>query len=367
MINASQPSGGGSNTSPLSQNRNSGVFIDWLTVSQTHLEKIPVHGKEIILRAVIESGEVKSETITGIKYEGSFSSSLIVRSDGARVTVSGNPSRLNRPHNLCGLRSLDACIELYNSVLKTLGLPPFYDSGTYGTTSNGQLFVDRPSISRIDLTQNYIVGENNVKPVISWLATQKYQRSVGHVYGDGCTVDWSRGSKMVYFKYYDKARELELHDKDKKHIDLIKFLRSVGLLRFEVSLKSNKLKKLGLDNPKSWTPEKMDELADHYQFHKRVSGTRNSLIEIADTLIELGYNRTLSHRCMSAALAWASGVNFIPGETHSKSAFYRLRKPLLDVGIDISLPSNISTLPITVREIEIKEFELPEKYSCNYD
>lgn len=360
-------SGGNSYTPPLSQNRENPVFIDWLSVYQTHDGTLPVVGREYLCRTDIDTGEIVSEVVTNYKHKGSYDSCLLVRSDGARVSVSGNPSKFNRPDNLLGYTDIESCFSLYNSVLETLGLPPFFNTESLYQLESGSVSYRRSVITRVDLTTNYEVGQGNVSLFLSWLATQKHQRDSGHVYGNGKTVDWNRGSKRVYIKYYDKSHELFTNGKDEYLDKLANYCKSRGIIRHEISLKSKQLKSLGLDNRLNWSKIIMHELSDKYAFHKRVQGNRNSLHDISETLQELGYNKNLSIRCQMTAISWASGVNYIPDETISKSAFYRLRKPLLSIGIDISIPANVSTLPISVRQVEIAPFSMPDWYPDTLD
>lgn len=41
------------------------------------------------------------------------------------LKVSGNPSRWGRVDNLFGLKSIDACVDVYNQIVSSLGLPIF--------------------------------------------------------------------------------------------------------------------------------------------------------------------------------------------------------------------------------------------------
>jgi len=350
-------------TAPLSQKRENAPFFDWLSVYQDHDFDLPVLGNEILVRSSLDTGAIVSETVTNYVHKGSFDSALLVRCNGSRVSVSGNPSKFNRPDNLQGISSLADCLAIYNRILEELELPPFYTTGNLYQFADGGASGKRAVITRVDITKNYMVGEGNVIPFISWLATQKHQRDAGFVYANGKTVDWNRGSRRVYIKYYDKSHDYRKTKKSTKYTDqLHDYCKQVGLVRHEISLKSLQLKNLGLDNIQEWTQQTMKNISEKYAFHSRVTGTRNSMHDIAADLIVLGYCPNLSNRCQMAALTWMSGVEFIPNETISKSAFYRLRKPLLELGIDISLPCNVSTLPITIKEIEITDAIYPDWY-----
>ncbi|WP_041067153.1 hypothetical protein [Thiolapillus brandeum] len=100
-------------------------FIDWLSVTQEHPEGgLPVVGKEMITKYDLQTGQILRDSPNSKPLEGSYSTYLLVRCDGSKVSVEGNPSRWQRPDNLFGLQTFDDCIQVYNLVLKDLGLPP---------------------------------------------------------------------------------------------------------------------------------------------------------------------------------------------------------------------------------------------------
>jgi hypothetical protein len=166
------------------------------------------------------------ESISALKHEGSYSSSLRIRSDGFRVEVYGNPSRWGRIDNLYGLKTLDDCIVVYNHILESLGLPVFtkctqyfYLSGKEGLkvnkTANGAI------IKHIDFTRNLAVGQGNERPYIRGLSTQSIGRSIPpFMYPDENTVEWygahmqkMNGSTFRYIKVYTKTSDLLRHQK----------------------------------------------------------------------------------------------------------------------------------------------------------
>ena len=52
--------------------------------------------------------------------------------------------------------------------------------------------------------------------------------------------------------------------------------------------------------------------------------------------------------------------------TKSKATFYRHRQALLALGVDISIPNNVSTLPLKIKTIEIAMLEAPDWYRQKY-
>lgn len=123
--NDAPPSVAVSNTATESHGWDQPPQIDWLTVAQVHHRPVPLVGSTLMLFCDVGSGEIESQAVKGLQFEGSYDSRLMVRCDGRRVEVSGNPSRFGRRDNVFGLTSVDECIELYNGVLARLGLPTF--------------------------------------------------------------------------------------------------------------------------------------------------------------------------------------------------------------------------------------------------
>ncbi|TFH76240.1 hypothetical protein E4J90_29285, partial [Pseudomonas kribbensis] len=101
------------------------MFFDWLKVTQEHDQDLP-DVSDIVTKTIDTlTGEVLSSRTPWFQHEGSHSSKVSIQISGRRVTVDGNPSRLNRHDNLWGFETLDQCIAVYNQLLAEYGLPPF--------------------------------------------------------------------------------------------------------------------------------------------------------------------------------------------------------------------------------------------------
>lgn len=50
----------------------------------------------------------------------------------------------------------------------------------------------------------------------------------------------------------------------------------------------------------------------------------------------------------------------------SRATFYRHRQELLKYGVDISVPSNIKTLPIRIRTVDVAALEAPDWYRTKF-
>lgn len=124
----------------------SSVFCDWLTIYQQHLgddSLVPTlnGGRIIKLRRpegplrrhfsftdengeLYEDLEMEFTTAASFDFEGSFDTHIQVKSEGGRVSLSGNIGRFERPDNVFGY-SVAECIVLANKLMLRLGLPAF--------------------------------------------------------------------------------------------------------------------------------------------------------------------------------------------------------------------------------------------------
>ena len=217
------------------------IFIDWLSMSQRHFDLLPKINGSVIVK-FDEYGLLTYEMLGFKSHLGSFESTINVRCDGDIISISGNPSKYNKLDNLFGLQSLVDCVSLFNSILKEYDLPP--------------LEIGRATISRIDITQNYIVGPNNERDHIRYLSGVNYRNESGYVYPDGNACDWFRHSTRHYLKVYNKTAEFEKHLKkaikknalEPQQIDylnrLINETKKLGVVRVEYEIKSNRLYQL---------------------------------------------------------------------------------------------------------------------------
>jgi hypothetical protein len=348
------------------------LHIDWLTIEQTHRDPVPRHGSDLVLRTDLETGEIVQETVWGYQHEGSHDSTLRVRSDGFRVEVSGNPSRWGRRDALDGLTDVDAAVEVYNGILRGLGLPEFgVDARTYA--AGGQLqsgdyaSIDRLRIKRIDWCQNYATGKGNEARALRALAVGRLSNRPGHLYADGCTVDWYRGSRRLYVKYYAKAQELAKQAK-RRGIDLdqqahltglANWCRDHGIIRHELTIKAQELTRLGLDHPAAWSIDKANELMNVYALHNRATAAASDLHDIRpelSTWLEDHPSERLTDSAMGrlqmSVDRWMSGQ--APTDCLPRSTGYRYRRILMQAcGIDIRTPFDVTAMAVRVRTLEV--------------
>jgi len=360
------------------------VQIDWLSIYQDHAGlKLPLVGREIAIYSDIETGEIKKESVTGKQKRGSFDSSLTVRCDGSRVSMSGNPSRWMQKDSLFGITSLIDAVKIFNSVLEELELPPFTENSM---TQNCNKRVSQISdsvirngavITRVDDATNYMTGSvKNGFSMIEYLASQRHQGRTGHVYPNGATVDWQgrsrtgKGSRYAYFKYYAKWIEAGCSKENEDYyLMLMEWCKKVGLVRFELSLKSMLLKKLGLDYIDAWKDKNIDnyreEIRGKYMMHKKTNFNITEFSKIGEELISIGETPAISAKAQGLVDSWTSGnMYYLDNTIMSERTVYRYRKLIKQVcDIDILERLNVSRLPIKVKTIELCEATPPEWYS----
>lgn len=329
------------------------------------------------------------------QHRGSFETSLSIRFVAGRLEVRGNPSAYGRLDNLHGL-PLDRCIEVYNGVLRRLGLPEFTEGHVERFwLQNEQKWSERwtgATISRVDLTTNLRVGMGNVEKFHQWLASQHLYRSGP----DDAALDqfaaWSYStvylSESVYWKNvksYDKAKALEevtlprylkglknaakegricKNDIDALYAEAEDYINSlacwcaeVGLSRLEFSLRSRFLKQQG--DLGRWVPGQTEsDLLDIVMTDFEKIGER--------AMVKQGNVYDMLTRSERGTLfTWLRGDDV--RDDLPKSSFYRVRSSILKkTGYDIAArPVGNETQefrPVYFQIQSISSAELPSFY-----
>ena len=338
-------------------------------MAQVH-DSAPLVGSALLVFVDPSTGTIESQAVRGLQFEGSYDSRLMIRSDGRRVEVSGNPSRFGRQDNVFGRTSVDECIELYNGVLRMHGLPEFLtDDRTLRSAHQLQksdaIAEHGCRIKRIDLCDCYEVGNiEDARASIRALSSVSHAGKPGFVYPDGGTVSWGQGSRYTYFKYYIKGLEMSknLDQKDPYCKALTEWATTRGIVRHEVSLKAMYLSRNGLDQPGRWTVEIAAGVMSTYRTHDRAGLGASSYENIASELIAKGVPASRAQRAQLAAYSFLAGHQFIIGHNITRSSYYRLQADLRKVGINIGAPLNVAALRHTVRVVEWRSAVPPSFY-----
>lgn len=362
------------------------MFIDWLTIHQDFAFELPIVSDRAYQLIDTESGEYGKLIQSRFQHEGSFSSFIAVSISGNRITVSGNPSRYNRPDNLFGLTTIDSCVSVFNGILSGLGLPEFTKCTKIFRVKQEAIkitnaFSDGAKITRLDLTSNISTGEGNEQDYIAALSTLNYRYSIPRLHTDGNTVDWlsKQGkARLMYPKAYNKAYELALHSlpkfkrkygvtsKQYKYVArLIDYCEKEGVVRFEQELHHELLAREELQFWGLLDESKLKDIHKEFiELDKRLQVTAMTLETISETLLSSDICKDTRSANATAfhAYNWYNGQKF--DKTKSQSRLHRTR--LRKIGIDIARPCNISRFsPVytkQAREVNASPCAVPTWY-----
>ncbi len=365
------------------------LLCDWISIYQQHATGTcpdMVGGRLITLSAATDGtgrlhvgmidedtgeifGELRGELSRSIglslPFQASYETKVHIRAVAGRVELSGNIGRLARPDNLFGYSVRD-CLVLANLVLDKLGLPRF----TLGNRLRGEVPLDCPwkadgigrngsaigddsfirtgaVITRIDMTCNYATGSYaNAGRVKHFLGGLPRHRKRAQEYPNGVT--WGEGSRYWYAKVYVKYDDLVLSETTPPEV--LAFAKEHGVIRDEISLKSMYLKRYNLDDPLRFFRDSELDSNIYTQFGAFYQDNSVMASEITD----------IPGRAGEVALMWREGVNM--RNRFSKAQFYKHRAALLDYGIDIAVPCNITRLTQKVSVIEVQPLAVPDWY-----
>ncbi|MCX8489523.1 MAG: phage/plasmid replication protein [Cyclobacteriaceae bacterium] len=310
------------------------IFCDWISMYQDFPHPIPIfHSGQFL--SIDSSGNIEFITDKSIIIEGSSSSKVSIGSDGYRLKFSGNISRFCRSDNVFGFQ-FSTCIELINTLLDCLGLPPF-TNGKFFLNSSGKFQSTGAKITRIDITCNYETGsQSNANSVLSALSRYQLARVKTGVFST-TTVDYGRGSKWFYHKVYNKFEQSKKHKEISKQV--LDYLQENGIIRHECTLKSRYLARASINYLSLLTDEIIMKI---YTNKANEVFERNSFTDFS----------TCPPSSLKIYSLWVSGMLSVA--TLSRASFYRHRKILLEYGFDISVPFSDNI----VHELCLKRFSI---------
>ncbi|ECZ1958444.1 Replication-associated protein G2P [Salmonella enterica subsp. houtenae serovar 40:z4,z24:-] len=362
------------------------MFFDWLTIEQDFGFQLPILGEVAYQRIHLESGEASALSQPTFQHKGSFCDVISISIRGSLLKVSGNPSRWGRLDNLFGLKSIDACVSVYNEILSSLGLPVFTKCTRLMPRQGKEnesvsLVADGACIRELHITSNRSVGKGNEDAYISGLSTLPYRNSVPQLYSNGKSVEWKSkkgNASLIYPSVYNKANEIALHSLDKikskfgsnsKEYNylskIIEYCSDNGIVRFEQKLKPRFIQRyrysywglsdystlrelhnqfVNLDKTLSVTAMDFDTISEHLLFKGVVDSTRSA-------------NTTAMY-----AIQWMHGHSFDFNKKQVQTHRARLRK----IGIDIAQRCNIAKFsPVIVRnkrDVVVSDCKIPDWY-----
>lgn len=296
-------------------------MIDWLKLRLW----IPAAGRipGDLVCIFTPDGELKWQKVKAAEIGGSYESNVHAYACPVtgRLVIDGNPVKFFQGHNIFGtddIHGLSRAISAH--VIERLQLE---------VTESELHDLERGDIelARVDLTGMYSVGSlDNARAAVRALGDRATLRHRGRgTLGRDGTAYWGKHSRRSATKAYAKGHELLDHKLPKgiPHGDaLIAFAQDK--LRIEHVLRGMELKARQLDRVIYWESSTAAML--YSEMTGKLSVPDN--IELSPTMLE-----GLSPRLRLAYAAWLRGDDL--RATLPRKTFYRYRKQLLEVGVDI--------------------------------
>jgi len=320
------------------------VFCDWLKVADSAFTTDPEAWRSRMVK--LSGNDVEWERRAWVDHKQTSSSAafrarflesgqLTEGKQHGTLHLDGNLGRFGQSTNLFGL-------HVHEAPHGVLGL-------LRGSTSTE--FTDPLALHlrRVDLTCNFAFGAAaDATAYIDWAAQHHIGRANARHYPTGCawvTENWSA-------KVYDKLADMRRHNLTELAEELQR--REGYILRLELTLRTDELKRLDLETLDKWSPE-MENVIFSDKFAPILRGEN---LPSLDTLIE-----SLPARLATCLHAWRGGMDYqaaLRDRRSSRATFYRLRADLLPHGVDIANRSNVTTLNIRPRLIEMRPLHMPD-------
>lgn len=326
--------------------------IDWITAKIPFFVSGKLNGGNII--NTTPDGEIEYTIDKRLPVTGSYDSRLSVRTaevlpgtdDTYLIELSGNPVKWFQGHNIFGSDDLPNLI--YETVLKLSKVLNLPQPEQYLSSIRKGIFT----LSRVDITAMYSLQTRS--DVYSWLnhAEKTCRTRSGTAISKGTTVYMNKTSQRWNVVMYSKGQELEKHSLPKELEGGSLEGYADNKLRVELRLKQKELAKIGLCTGKPWLSLDVWPLFKDYvgRIDMTAQAVRSSdLFEIP------------KHARMTYEL-WSLGRDV--RQFMGKTKFYKDRKVLLEMGIDISVPKpvndeNINVVPLK-RVLELKPAGIPD-------
>lgn len=306
------------------------VICDWTTGVHRYIEPVKP----------LESGRIMKLDRDGvIEWEKSdweqircpsSDTSIRISCDGERLRFMGNIGRFQVGDNTTGI-PLVGCMDRWVEVLGNLGM----DLSMFGTVVNpGSVGEWGTRLTRVDLAGNYEVDDYSAWCRILLMRSLGRRRPSMGRYGP----TWGYESKRNNWwraKVYDKSAEVAGERKPRS---------GATLARFEVQLGGEYLKREGLDTVKAWARQEggydMGQII-YGRFVEELLRDQASVESWAD----------IPSRLRQWAVLWRDGIS-VRNEL-SRSQFYKVRSKLLEYGIDIDTPCNVTAISSRTRIVEV--------------
>lgn len=309
-------------------------MLDWITARVPCFHPVPIDGGRVL--KIKPDGEIEWEVASRLPVVGSHESSLLIRTygvdhlrQGMILEVSGNPTKWLQGHNLFGgFLEPGPLLEmlLYRLCEVLPGLQPSDLDLRRWRDGHCELL-------RVDVNTMYALG--NRPAVRSWLRAAEHSaylrhRGKGTLVKEG-TLYFGQGSKRSVTKFYGKGDELDAGKGHGLPLGLCNHATQLlawadDKLRFEVMLRSKEIQQRGLRWAFDWSEKTGAEV---------LKGIAEGIMMSDNKALPTTAITDLPSKLRMAYEAWQNGADL--REILSKNTFYRYRRQLLSLGIDIAI------------------------------
>ena len=308
------------------------VFCDWLSFRHDFAmdnEQFPLAAGRTI--KVSADGQIEWEKKDFMHIVcPSSDTSVRIKCDGKHLWFQGNIGRFYEKDNLQGISVLDSFNKAKSLINR---IYPQIDTTMFGQAQYDGFDDHRGTVlTRLDLTSNF--ATNSYHQLSTFYASRKLNTRLPVMgkYGPTWGYDTKRGQYWKA-KLYDKQAELD-GKRTPYHNDTT--------ARFEVQLGSEYLRQNGLNLITQW---------GHYMKQENV--IYGSFIEqlISEPATAEDWS-AYPIRLRPHAILWRDGTD--PKSYLAHTQYYKVRKALLELGLDISRPCNVMNLTRHVKVIEMR-------------
>ena len=286
-----------------------------------------------------------------LSVEGSHSSKIQLQSHSENlVYFTGNPVKFLQGHNLFGTNDIRHLMRLFfDELLKhaDLGLCP--DPFQYDLIQDGHY-----ELTRVDVNETWHLKNKN--EVLAWIravgeTAYLKHRGAGQFSGD--TAYFGKKSRRWGLKCYSKGTEIKAKDhKLPPELCIPEMLEYADKsLRIEAFFRQLELKRRHLHILSNWDIDTAEELLLECL----------SKLELSDVyMLDESVLDTLPPRLRMTYNAWLNGEDL--KSIYTQRTFYRVRKQLLNYGIDISTisPKDKTNVIPLIRVLEAKPVGIPD-------
>lgn len=315
------------------------VCCDWMSFRHEYAVPIEPRNSGRIMK-IDRDGVIEWETQQWDQIKcASSDTSIRVKCDGKTLRGMANIGRFGMLDNVTGLTVMQ-CVEKWADVLGKLG----YNVEGFGTrfnrkvsngagdtlTGDAKLLEAGTYITRVDLAGNFEVSDYAALCSAAMVRRIGQKLPMAGKYGPTWGYDAKRAN-WTKAKLYDKTAEQQ----GKR--------RSGGratLARFEVQLGAEWLKREKLDRAINWIGDDMAQII-YGRFAEPVFRDSIDVQDWDDLPIRLQHWATL----------WRDGKDL--RAKMSLATYYRVRKQLMEYGIDIGTPCNVMALTRHTRVVEV--------------